>query len=366
MSSPIHRFNLRCPTSFYKFSARHGHFRVLPLASNPLLSQSRLDAFSTNSRATAIRAFCSDRMARSRASPILPAHASTGFDLNSIERASDEVDVCIVGAGPAGLSAAIKLRQLALEQDKPDFRVVVLEKGGEVGSHILSGAVIETRALDELLPDWKERGAPLHQMATSDSMKFLTARAAFPLPHPPQMNNKGNHIISLSRLCRWMAEQAEELGVEIYSGFAGAQLLYDADGHSVRGVVTNEIGLDRDFQPKESFEPGMEFTSKVLLLAEGCHGSLTKKVIEKYNLREGKDPQTYGLGIKEVWKVRDEVYEPGKVVHTLGWPLKKDTYGGSWLYHMEDNLISLGMVVGLDYPNPTLSPYQEFQVSLIV
>jgi electron-transferring-flavoprotein dehydrogenase len=246
-----------------------------------------------------------------------------------------------------------------------EFRVVVLEKGAEVGSHILSGAVIETRALDELLPDWKAEGdAPIVQMATSDSMKFLTARSAFPLPHPPQMNNKGNYIVSLSKVCRWLAERAEAIGVEIYSGFAGANLLYSEDGKAVRGVVTNDIGLDRSGRPKESFEPGMEFHAKTVLLAEGCHGSLSKMAIERFKLREGKDPQTYGLGIKEVWRVKDDVYEPGKVLHTLGWPLKRDTYGGSWMYHLEDNLISLGLVVGLDYPNPYLSPYQEFQVSL--
>jgi len=285
------------------------------------------------------------------------------IDLNNLERVSDEVDVCIVGGGPSGLSAAIKLRQLAMEAGKgEEFRVIVIEKGAEVGSHILSGAVIETRALDELLPDWKaEGGAPIVQMATSDSMKFLTARSAFPLPHPPQMNNKGNYIVSLSKVCRWLAEQAEALGVEIYSGFAGAKLLYSEDGKAVRGVVTNDIGLDRAGRPKESFEPGMEFHAKTVLLAEGCHGSLSKMAIERFKLREGKDPQTYGLGIKEVWRVKDDVYEPGKVLHTLGWPLNRDTYGGSWMYHLEDNLVSLGLVVGLDYPNPYLSPYQEFQ-----
>ncbi|KNZ49151.1 electron-transferring-flavoprotein dehydrogenase [Puccinia sorghi] len=285
------------------------------------------------------------------------------IDLNNLERVSDEVDVCIVGGGPSGLSAAIKLRQLAMEAGKGDeFRVIVVEKGAEVGSHILSGAVIETRALDELLPNWKaEGGAPIVQMATSDSMKFLTARSAFPLPHPPQMNNKGNYIVSLSKVCRWLAEQAEALGVEIYSGFAGANLLYSEDGKAVRGVVTNDIGLDRAGRPKESFEPGMEFHAKTVLLAEGCHGSLSKMAIERFKLREGKDPQTYGLGIKEVWRVKDDVHEPGKVLHTLGWPLNRDTYGGSWMYHLEDNLVSLGLVVGLDYPNPYLSPYQEFQ-----
>ena len=175
------------------------------------------------------------------------------------------------------------------------------------------------------------------------------------------MNNTGNYIISLSKLTRWMAERAEELGVEIYPGFAGARVLYNEDG-SVKGVATGDVGLDRHCKPKESFEPGMEFHAKVTLIAEGAHGSLSKEVQRKFNLREGRDPQTYGLGVKEVWRVRDEVYEPGKVVHTLGWPLDYKTYGGSWMYHMEDNMVSLGLVVGLDYGNPYLSPYKEFQV----
>ena len=221
--------------------------------------------------------------------------------------------------------------------------------------------MIEPRALDELLPNWKEDGAPLNQPAYSDSMRFLTQTSSFPLPHPPQMNNKGNYIISLSRLSAWLGEQAEALGVEIYPGFAGARPVYDEAGN-VKGVCTGDVGLGKDGQPKESFEPGMEFHAKVTLIAEGSHGSLTKQLESKFNLRENCDPQTYGLGIKEVWKVRDEVYSPGKVVHTLGWPLDYKTYGGSWLYHMEDNMVSLGLVVGLDYQNPYLSPYKEFQV----
>ncbi|GAA5918890.1 hypothetical protein JCM1841_006663 [Sporobolomyces salmonicolor] len=282
------------------------------------------------------------------------------FNLEDVERVTDEVDVCIVGAGPAGLSAAIRLMKLA--QDKgEEIRVVVLEKGAEVGAHILSGAVIETRALDELIPDWKELGAPLNQPALSDSMRWLTPTSSFPMPHPPQMTNKGNYIISLSKLTRWLAEQAEELGVEIYPGFAGAKLLYTEDGTGIRGVQTNEIGLDKNFQPKETFEPGMDFHAKLTLLAEGCHGSLSKQLISKFNLREGKDPQTYGLGVKEVWKVKKEKHEPGKVQHTLGWPLDNTTYGGTWLYHMEDEMVSLGIVVGLDYKNPYISPYKELQ-----
>ncbi|GAA5850467.1 hypothetical protein JCM8547_001884 [Rhodosporidiobolus lusitaniae] len=280
--------------------------------------------------------------------------------LEGIERVQDEADVCIVGGGPAGLSAAIQLMKLAQEKGE-EIRVVVLEKGAEVGAHVLSGAVIEPRALDELIPDWKEKGAPLNQPAESDSMRWLTSTGSFPMPHPPQMSNKGNYIISLSKLTRWLAEQAEELGVEIYPGFAGAKLLYTEDGKGVRGVCTNEIGLDKNFEPKDSFEPGMEFLAKVTLLAEGCHGSLSKQVQTKFNLREGKDPQTYGLGVKEVWKVKKEKHQPGKIQHTLGWPLDNSTYGGTWLYHMEDEMVSLGIVVGLDYPNPYISPFKELQ-----
>lgn len=192
-------------------------------------------------------------------------------------------------------------------------------------------------------------------------MRYLLPKGSIPMLHPPQMNNKGNYIISLSKFTRWLSEQAEELGVEIYPGFAGARLLYTEDGSGVRGVVTNDIGLDKNYQPKDQFEPGMEFHAKVTLLAEGAHGSLSLKAINKFNLREGKDPQTYGLGIKEVWRIPEEKWQPGKVVHTLGWPLDRHTYGGSWLYHMEDRMVSLGLVIGLDYPNPYTSPFREFQ-----
>ncbi|WVQ72306.1 hypothetical protein IAR50_001856 [Cryptococcus sp. DSM 104548] len=305
-------------------------------------------------RRTPSRAIFSPRLLRTFAS-------EAAFDPDTVERAQDEVDVCIVGGGPAGLCAAIRLKQLEQERGGDELRVVVLEKGGEVGAHILSGAVIEPRALDELIPNWKELGAPLNQPALADSMRLLTPNSSFPLPHPPQMSNKGNYIVSLSRLTAWLGEQAEALGVEVYAGFAGAKVLYTADGKGVKGVVTGDVGLDKDGNPKESYEPGMEFYSKVTLFAEGAHGSLSKEIQTKFNLREGKDPQTYGLGVKEVWRVPDEVYEPGKVVHTLGWPLDYQTYGGSWMYHMEDNMVSIGLVVGLDYPNPYLSPYKEFQ-----
>ncbi|KDE08957.1 electron-transferring-flavoprotein dehydrogenase [Microbotryum lychnidis-dioicae p1A1 Lamole] len=322
-------------------TAQHDSLRNTQLAS-AMISSARL--FSTSARTA-------------QATPIEDEEA---FDLSTVERVADEVDVCIVGGGPAGLSAAIRLMKKAQEEGK-EIRVVVLEKGAEIGAHILSGAVIETRALDELIPDWKELGAPLNQEATSDSMRWLTPTGSFPMPHPPQMSNKGNYVISLSKLTRWLAEQAEELGVEIYPGFAGAEILWTEDGKGVKGVVTNDIGLDKNFKPKDSFEPGMEFHAKVTLFAEGAHGSLSKKVINKLNLREGKDPQTYGLGVKEVWKIKKEKHEPGRIQHTLGWPLNNSTYGGTWLYHMEDEMVSLGIVVGLDYPNPYISPFRELQ-----
>ncbi|KAI0340320.1 FAD/NAD(P)-binding domain-containing protein [Trametopsis cervina] len=295
---------------------------------------------------------------------IRSVHATSGrrrelFNPKDVERASDDVDVCIVGGGPAGLSAAIRLKQLEQEKGR-EVRVVVLEKGGEIGSHILSGAVVEPRALNELLPDWQSReGHPFTQPAKSSSMRFLTKSASIPIPHPPQMGNKGNYIVSLSQVTAWLASIAEELGVEIYPGFAGAGLVYDASG--VRGVRTNEVGLDREGRMKDSFEPGMEFRAKVTLLAEGAHGSLSKEAIRRFGLREGKDPQTYGIGVKEVWRVDPSQYRPGEVVHTMGWPIDWKTYGGGWVYHMDEGLVSLGLVIGLDYANPYLSPYREFQ-----
>ena len=275
------------------------------------------------------------------------------------ERESMEYDVVIVGAGPAGLAAAIRLKQLSAEHLQ-ELSVCVLEKGSEVGAHIMSGAVFEPRALNELLPDWQARGAPLNTPAQDDRFLFLTESKAYRLPTPPQMHNRGNYIISLGNLCRWLAQQAEALGVEIYPGFAAAEVLYAADG-SVRGVATGDLGIGRNGQPTERHQPGMELHAKQTLFAEGCRGSLTKTLFERFKLREGADPQSYGLGIKELWEVDPAQHHPGRVIHTIGWPLDTQTYGGSFLYHLENRQVAVGFVLGLDYSNPYLSPFEEFQ-----
>ncbi|KAJ3038194.1 hypothetical protein HK097_003241 [Rhizophlyctis rosea] len=291
------------------------------------------------------------------ASPLPPDDPA--WEILNQERYEEEVDVCIVGGGPAGLSAAIRLKQLAAKDGK-EIRVVVLEKGSEIGAHILSGAVIETRALDELIPDWKEKGAPLKTQAKRDVMRFLTETASIPLPHPPHMNNKGNFIVSLSNFTKWLGEQAQELDVEVFEGFAGSEVLYNEDG-SVAGVATNDVGIAKDGRPKDSFERGMAIKARLTLFAEGCHGSLTKKVSHKFNLRENSQPQTYAIGVKEVWELDPSKFEEGLVLHTLGWPMDIHTYGGSFMYHFEENLCAIGLVIALDYKNPTMSPYKEFQ-----
>jgi electron-transferring-flavoprotein dehydrogenase len=271
------------------------------------------------------------------------------------EREAMEFDVVIVGAGPAGLAAAIRLKQRS-----PDIIVCVVEKAGEVGAHILSGAVIEPRALDELLPDWKDRGAPLTTQAGRDEFVFLTKSRAIRSPiTPPQMHNHGNYIVSLGDVVRWLGTQAEALGVEIYPGFAAAELLIEND--RVRGVITGDMGITKTGEHGGNFQPGMELRASYTLLGEGCRGSLSKQVMAKYNLRAGADPQTYGLGIKELWEIPREKHQPGFIMHTVGWPADSRTYGGSWLYHFGDGLVSFGYVMGLDYSNPWLSPFDEMQ-----
>ncbi|NVD99511.1 electron transfer flavoprotein-ubiquinone oxidoreductase [Massilia sp. BJB1822] len=273
-----------------------------------------------------------------------------------------EYDVVIVGGGPAGLSAAIRIKQLAQEKGQ-EISVVVLEKGGELGAHILSGAVMDPKALTELIPNWKELGAPLNTEVTEDRVLFLTENKAFKTPNfllPACFENHGNYVISLGNVVRWLGQQAEALGVEIFPGFAAAEVLYNEDG-SVKGIATGNMGVKRDGEAGPEFQLGMELHGKYTLFAEGARGHLGKQLMAKYELNKGKDPQAYGIGIKELWEIDPAKHQPGLVIHTTGWPLDTKTYGGSFLYHLENNQVMVGYVVGLNYENPYLSPYEEFQ-----
>ncbi|WP_176460820.1 electron transfer flavoprotein-ubiquinone oxidoreductase [Janthinobacterium sp. PC23-8] len=277
-------------------------------------------------------------------------------------RETMEYDVVIVGGGPAGLASAIRLKQLAAEKGQ-EVSVCVLEKGGELGAHILSGAIMDPKALTELIPNWKELGAPLNTAVTEDRILFLTETKAYKTPNfavPACFENHGNYIVSLGNVVRWMGQQAENLGVDIFPGFPAAEILYNDDG-AVKGVATGNMGVKRDGEPGPDFQLGMELHAKYTLFAEGARGHLGKQLMAKYDLNAGKDPQSYGIGIKELWEIDQAQHQPGLVIHSTGWPLDAKTYGGSFLYHLENNQVMVGYVVGLAYENPYLSPYEEFQ-----
>jgi electron-transferring-flavoprotein dehydrogenase len=269
-------------------------------------------------------------------------------------------DILVVGGGPAGLTSAIKLAQLA-KKNKKELNICVVEKGSEIGAHILSGAVLETKALDELIPDWKSKDSPINIEAKKDNFLLLTKNKSFRLPTPPQMKNRDNYIISLGNLCRWLAKQAEELNINIFPGFSATEVLFDEKGNKVIGIRTGDQGIDKDGKQLENYQQGYDLLAKQTIFAEGCHGSLTKKLIKKYDLRKNSDPQTYAIGLKELWEIKPENHKLGEVIHSIGWPLDNKTYGGSFLYYLENNQVSVGFVIGLDYKNPYLSPFDEFQ-----
>src|SRR5258705_7957 len=275
-------------------------------------------------------------------------------------RESMQYDVVVVGGGPAGLAGAIRLKQLAA-QNAVELGVCVIEKGAEIGAHILSGAVMDPRALEELFPDWKALGAPLNTPVSEDRFLFLTRSGSFKVPGfllPECFRNHGNHVVSLGNVCRWLAKQAESLGVEIYPGFAAAEVLYDENG-AVKGVATGDMGVGRDGRPTDKYQPGMELHGKYTFFAEGCRGHLGRLLMERYRLNAGSDPQVYGIGLKELWEIQPKKHRAGLVIHSAGWPLDADTYGGSLLYHIGDNLLSVGFFVRLAYNQPYLPPHQE-------
>jgi len=268
-------------------------------------------------------------------------------------------DVLIIGAGPSGLSAGIKLAQLAKQNNK-ELNICIVEKGSEVGAHILSGAVLDPQSLNELIPTWRKKKSPLITEAKTDQFLLFTKNSSYKLPTPPQMRNDGNYIISLGNFCRWLAKEAEELGINIFPGFAATKVLF-AENNNVIGIRTGDLGIGKDGKKLENFQMGYDLFAKQTIFAEGCHGSLTKELIKKFNLRENSDPQTYGIGLKELWEIKPENHNLGNIIHSIGWPLDNNTYGGSFLYFLEKNQVSVGFVVGLDYKNPYLSPFDEFQ-----